>query len=141
MSCLGLLLLGVVMGCTDREASEARLLVDRAGGMDPYDDVEDRRARVAELEGLRLETAEAKRVRDVCVAAHRKLLEAEDASAAAREALAKSERGEAELTADQAVEVGRRIERSNEALLEAGEQLPECQAQVAHLASKHRIRR
>jgi hypothetical protein len=134
-------LLLCVVGCADREASEARLLVSRAGAIDPYADVEDRRARVDALAALALESDGARGVRDTCVEAHRKLLEAEDASARAREALARSERGEAELTPTEAAAVGRTIAQSNAALAEAGEQLPECQARVAELASRHGIRR
>jgi hypothetical protein len=136
-----MLVLGSATGCTDRERSEASLLVDRANAIDPYADADERRERVAALEALGLESTEARAVRDACVEAHGKLLEAEDASAQAKEVVAKAERGEATLTAEQAGDVGRTIERSNEALLTASELLPRCQARVAELASRHGLRR
>jgi hypothetical protein len=127
-------------GCTDRERAEARLLVDRASAIDPRAGVDERRRQVDALERLGLESEGARVVRAQCVTAHRKLLEAEDATARANEVVGQAERGEAPLTSERASEVGRSIQRSNDALVEAADMLPQCQARVAELASRHGLR-
>lgn len=133
----------VLGGCTDRDETEARLVIDHVDAIDPYGDVADRRKRVAQLQKLGVETPAVRKVRDACVHAHETLLEAEDLQKRAQKELDAAEAGKAagKPVSEKAAKIGQTISRSNDALMKASELLPDCQHQVARLASRYEIHR
>lgn len=128
-------------GCTDRGETEAQMVLEHVQALDPYAESKDRRQLVEQLQGMELETEEVAQVRDGCVEAHRRLLEAEDLQAEAKKSLDEVEAAKngGELSAVEAEDIAGAIQRSNDALLEAGAMLPKCQQRAAKLGSKYEL--
>ena len=83
---LPILLVVVVTGCPDGEENEARLFLDRYDAVD-VDDLRERRRRVDALRALNIQTEEVRNAQRVCGEMHNSLVEAEEASARARQLL------------------------------------------------------
>ena len=99
-----------------------------------------RRARVDDLAGLALREPELARTRDVCVTAHRGLLDAETEQARARRSLEAAERRHPDgpVPAGEAQQIADAIAASNRALEQAQQALPRCEAQSRELALRAR---
>lgn len=128
----------MVAGCSDRAENEERLLLDRAGRIDPDSRVEVRERQLEELEALPLQTAELESLRDTCVRGHRSLVRAEVQQGVARTTLeeltgAAGEDG----SAAKAAEIEAAITESNEALGEARDLLRRCEEELAALRHRH----
>src|SRR5689334_3374981 len=81
---LAILAFGLVVACGDREGNEARLFLDRVEQIDIEAPPEVRRDRIDALASIAIESTDVKRTRDLCVEAHRTLLDAEAKQASAQ---------------------------------------------------------
>lgn len=84
----GLVSAGVVLvasGCEPDPRNDAHLFLDRVQHIDLDDPIEERRRRVDSLATLPVTAEVVRSARDACVEAHRAIIEAEEASANARE--------------------------------------------------------
>jgi hypothetical protein len=130
----------VLAGCGPDASTEARMFLDRLDGVDLDDPVAERQRRVTSLANLPLADATVKRARDVCVEAHRSLLEAEELHSNARVTLARHENaGDIPVTEQQRIE--RDIANSNTALTRARDLMGRCERHTRDLDNRFRRRR
>ena len=140
-----LLLSRVVCGCGDRTENEARLFLDRIERIDSDDPPERRRPRVDALASLALTSEEVKHARDVCLDAHRSLIDAETRQGEARRELDRITANGANPHAPVEPAVGARIQKaigdSERAIARSRDLRPRCQDEVGELDRKYGSRR
>lgn len=132
------LLAGVACG---RDASgEARMFLDRLERLDLDDPPADRRRLVDNLANMPLSDAEVTEARDVCVDAHRNILEAEDLQADAARLLARYEADQVPSAGDRA-RIQRDIQSADAALARSRDLFSRCHRQTRELDVRYRRRR
>jgi hypothetical protein len=92
------------------------------------------------LEALPVRVPELARARDQCAAAHRGLLRAEQRQADARVALeqAVARHGDSGIPAERTKAIAKLIDRSNSALSDAQQALPDCDRSTVELTKRYR---
>lgn len=128
------------LGCEPDPRNDANLFLDRVARIDLDDPAEQRTRMVDSLATLPLSATEVMDARDVCVDAHRTILEAETATARARAALADhpSEDG-IPVTERQRIE--RDIRESNLAIERSRGMFSNCHRLTRDLELRYRSRR
>lgn len=127
-------------GCGPDPSTEARSLLDRLDGLDLDAPMDERRRRVTSLANMPLHDASVKQARDVCVEAHRSILEAEELHANASAALARFE-DEGAIPVGTRGSIQRDIEGSNAALARARDVMGRCERHTRDLDVRYRRRR
>lgn len=110
--------------------AEARELLERLHKLAGDGTLTERKAALDALHALPLHDTEHGRARDVCHAAHLKLLEAETAQLAARKSLDEAAEGAkpgSGLSPERGQAIAAELERSNAALAAAKAGFPECE--------------
>lgn len=135
----------VLPACSDHTGNEARLFLDRVERIDSDDPPERRRPRIEALAALALSSEEVTRARDVCLDAHRALLDAETRQAEARRELDRITANGANPHAPVEPAVGARIQKaiddSERAIHRSRDLMPRCQDEVGELNRKYGSRR
>ncbi len=132
------LLAGVACG---RDASgEARMFLDRLERLDLDDPADDRRRLVDNLANMPLSDAEVTEARDVCVDAHRNILEAEELQADAAGLLARYEPDQVPSAGDRA-RIQRDIQSADAALARSRDLFSRCHRHSRELDMRYRRRR
>jgi hypothetical protein len=124
--CLGL---SLVFACGDRAENEGQLFLARAEFVTLEGPVAERRRLLDALEALPLEDETVIAVRTACVEGHRSLIDAEVAQREATIALDRltAGRDDVQIPREEAERIEAIIARSNQAIVESGEQLQACE--------------
>ncbi|MFW6051238.1 MAG: hypothetical protein ACODAU_08695 [Myxococcota bacterium] len=135
----------VLVGCSDRERTEAELLVEAASAVDVRQRGSELQQSIERMEALSLETEAVRAVRDTCVRGYRLLAEAEEKQERVRGQIERAERAKANgekqpLSTGEVRRLGQELGASLDGTREAGERINRCQAEVARLASEHGLR-
>lgn len=130
----------LALGCEPDPRNDANLFLDRVARIDLDDPAEERERMVASLASLPLTAAEVMDARDVCVEAHRTILEAETATARAREALAEHP-SEAGIPIPERQRIERDIRESNVAIERSRDMFSNCHRLTRDLELRYRSRR
>ncbi len=126
-----------VLGCDeDRARNDARLFLDR------YETIEEgdlavRRHRVDGLARLSVGEPEVVATRDACAAMHDAMLRAEEATAAARQAVAAVEAAAPSERTDPAAAADRHMAAAREALTQVPELEEPCRSKLRDLRARH----
>jgi hypothetical protein len=136
---------GAAVGCGDQKANDARLFLDRVERIDVEGPRESRRVAVDALANVAVETEEIQRARDLCVEAHRTLLDAEDTQANAQAELDRiignGINPNADIAPDVASRLDRQITEARQGIERSRQLMPRCQDEVGDLAREYARRR
>ncbi|MGF1469791.1 MAG: hypothetical protein ACFCGT_27010 [Sandaracinaceae bacterium] len=127
---LGLLATG---GCDDIPDNDARLLLDRAQHIDVSAPIADRRQDVERLSRLPLSSPRSQALRDLCVRAHRAMIEVEDAHGEVRAGLERYGGDEAAIPEDERRQLSEQLEAADRRLGESRALFTECQGRLREL--------
>lgn len=115
------------------------MLLDRIERLDLDDPVEERRRLVDSLASMPLADADVMSARDVCVRAHRSILEAEEKQAHAAMLLARYESDEVPSAGDQ-LRIRRDIDEADGAIQRSRSLFARCHSETQALQSRYRRR-
>jgi hypothetical protein len=128
-------------GCEDNSRAEATMFLDRVERLDLDGPMEERRRLVQSLASLPLSSEEVSSARDLCVDAHRAILDAEQSHQRARTHLAEmlEEHGtEAEMPITEKQRIGRDIRDADRALVRSRRLFTDCSRVTEELAQRYR---
>jgi hypothetical protein len=123
-------------GCQDAKKQESRALLELVHAINIKDPYPKRKAALAALQRVEIRDNGVARVRELCVKAHKALIESEERQSQARLTLGGSVSGnpKSPFPADKANEVTTMIEQSNTALRLAITTFPLCEREIRSLA-------
>jgi hypothetical protein len=134
------ILVFAAFGCDSQADArgEARVLVRQLSEFSDDRSLVERSNALGALAKLPLRSADHAQARDVCVAAHRGMLDAETSQASARKALqeAQSQAANGGLDKARATSIANAIEASNRALTQAKQRFPECERAMRKLLTE-----
>ena len=130
----------VALGCEPDPRNDANLFLDRVARIDLDDPADQRERMVDSLASLPLSATEVMDARDVCVEAHRTILEAETATSRARAALAEHP-SEAGISPPERQRIERDIRASNLAIERSRGMFSNCHRLTRDLELRYRARR
>lgn len=130
----------VVVGCTTETRLQAQRIVKISAKIDPALPAAMRQPHIDALGKLPLSDKMLKRVRDMCVKAHRALVVAElehDRAMASFKSAELDSGSESKFTAEKIAALEKMLSKSNRSLASAQKLLPACQSRLRDLRLKH----